>query len=74
VLPALPAQWDQGSVHGLRARGACTVDIDWKDGRLTNVSVKSDHGGSFTVRYKDKTKRIQLKEGQSAALDSFLNP
>ncbi|MBO4566275.1 MAG: glycoside hydrolase family 95 protein [Bacteroidales bacterium] len=33
-LPALPAQWPSGSVHGLRTRRGTTVDIVWKDGKL----------------------------------------
>ncbi len=73
LLPALPTQWEEGSIHGLRARGACTVDIDWKSGKLTKVSVKSDHGGLFTVRYMDKTKQLKLKAGETALLEGFLN-
>ncbi len=74
LLPALPAQWPVGSIHGLRARGACTVDIDWKDGKLTGASIISDKGGSYLVRYKEKTKQIQLKAGKIVRLDSLLYP
>ena len=72
ILPALPAQWQTGSIHGLRARGACTVDIDWKNGRLTAFSVKSDHGGNYIVRYGEKSKLIRLKPGRSIRLDGNL--
>lgn len=73
LLPALPTEWPEGSIHGLRARGACTVNLDWKNGKLTRVTVKSDHGGSYAIRYLDKTKRIQLKPGKSVELDGTLN-
>lgn len=39
LLPALPAEWDVGSVRGLRARGGFTVDFDWQEGRVTRLSV-----------------------------------
>ena len=32
LLPALPKAWSEGSMHGLRARGACTENIDWTNG------------------------------------------
>ena len=73
LLPALPAQWSDGSMHGLRARGACTVNLDWKAGQLTGVTVRSDKGGSYVLHYKDITKKIQLKPGKMVALNGALN-
>lgn len=40
LLPALPSAWaSAGSVTGLRARGNVTVDVAWKDGRVTKYRV-----------------------------------
>jgi len=61
LLPALPSSWPDGSIHGLRARGACTVNLDWKGGHLIKASIISDKGGSYTIRYKEKTKKVQLR-------------
>lgn len=72
LLPALPAQWPDGSVHGLRARGAATVNLDWKNGKLNKVSIQSDHGGSYKIRYNGKTTQINLSPGKSVELDGFL--
>ena len=72
LLPALPAQWAEGSMHGLRARGACTVNLDWKEGKLLQVSIHSDKGGTFMVRYKDQIKKVQINAGKTVIMDALL--
>jgi len=43
LLPALPPSWTvKGSVTGLRARGALTVDVAWEEGRLCSLRIKAD--------------------------------
>lgn len=73
LLPALPSSWATGSIKGIRSRGACTVDIDWKEGKLVSVQIESDLGGEFTVRYKDNVKKIKIKRGKSINLDVNLD-
>lgn len=52
LLPALPSDWAaKGHVHGLKAVGNFTVDQDWKDGKLTRVSITSNAGQPLYIRY-----------------------
>ena len=51
LLPALPDAWaPEGSVRGLRARGGITVDIEWKDGRITCARLVPDRPCTVKVR------------------------
>lgn len=52
LLPALPDAWHSGSVAGLRARGNFVVDMSWRGGLLSEVSIRSGSGESCTVVYR----------------------
>ncbi|MFI1172894.1 glycosyl hydrolase family 95 catalytic domain-containing protein [Streptomyces melanogenes] len=41
LLPALPPSWPDGDVHGLRARGALTVGLSWRQGVLTGAEIRA---------------------------------
>lgn len=51
LLPALPREWEGGHMHGLKAMGNFEVDQDWKEGRLTTLSVRSHSGMPLVLAY-----------------------
>jgi alpha-L-fucosidase 2 len=44
-LPALPDAWREGSVHGLRARGALEVAMSWQEKAIYSATVRALRGG-----------------------------
>lgn len=58
LLPALPKQWSEGSVQGLRTRGGLSLDMTWKSGVITLLRVRST---------ADTTVQIVAPEGHSIA-------
>lgn len=39
LLPALPPEWRSGSARGLRARGNVSVDFNWNNSRVEQVTI-----------------------------------
>jgi alpha-L-fucosidase 2 len=50
LLPALPAEWSEGEVRGLKARGNFTADIKWSEGSITEARILSNMGGVCRIR------------------------
>jgi len=72
LLPALPTEWREGTVKGLRARGGVEVDVAWKDGWLTSATLRSDFSGPCRVSCQGKSVELKLKKGSSLSLNSEL--
>ncbi len=50
VLPALPKDWKQGNVGGLRARGDVTVGMSWDTCGVATLSLDTGRAGPVEVR------------------------
>ncbi len=71
LLPALPNQWRDGYVRGLRARGDYTVDIHWKDGAFSSAVIHAGPnaaGGEIRIVCGDLEKEIKVEPGRSVKL------
>jgi alpha-L-fucosidase 2 len=63
LLPALPKEWATGSIQGLRARGNFEIsNLEWKNGKVTRLSVKSQSGGECVLRLPNKLKTAALPQ------------
>jgi alpha-L-fucosidase 2 len=65
ILPALPSNWPTGSIKGLRARGGLEVDLAWKDGKPTTVTLRSAKGGTAVLSHGSSNRKITLAPGTS---------
>jgi alpha-L-fucosidase 2 len=74
LLPAIPAEWTDGEVNGLCARGGIEVSEQWANGELTGVSLVSITATSQTLIYGDVSRTVELQAGEVLNLNSKLNP
>jgi alpha-L-fucosidase 2 len=65
LLPALPPRWTDGSVQGLRARGAFELGMTWRSGKLVEAAIRSLNGGSTRLRYGPATREVKLQKGET---------
>src|SRR5699024_3453220 len=51
LLPALPDEWPEGRIKGLKARGGFVIeDLQWENGKLKEAKIKSTLGGNCRLR------------------------
>ncbi len=67
LLPALPDAWPSGEVKGLMARGGFEIqDMAWKNGRITQLVIRSTLGGNLRLRLNAPVKGLKAAKGKNA--------
>jgi alpha-L-fucosidase 2 len=63
VLPALPYVWKNGSIRGIRLRGGFEIEsIEWKNGEISKLVIKSNLGGNCRIRSYTK---LRAEDGRN---------
>ncbi|MDR2026638.1 MAG: glycoside hydrolase family 95 protein [Prevotellaceae bacterium] len=71
ILPALPDVWAKGKVSGLRTRGGFLTGMEWENGKIKTLRIKSLSGGNLRIRTSTP---LTLPDGGSLKQASGSNP
>jgi len=69
LLPALPDEWNSGEFHGVRARGAFELDLQWENGTAKTVDILSKAGvvckisSIVPVKISSNGEEVQITKG-----------
>lgn len=68
LLPSLPEEWKDGTITGICARGGYTINMTWKENKVSHATIKSLNGGNVSVHYNGETKKLHFKPGQTKTI------
>ena len=64
LLPALPSDWKEGNFHGFKVRGGATVDLEWKDGRATKLTITGGWQPDLKIKGPNGFFDLKVKPGK----------
>ena len=64
ILPALPKEWKEGSISGLRLKGGLEISIGWKEHTLKSCVLKADFKIKTKIIYGNKSLEVEMEQGE----------
>jgi alpha-L-fucosidase 2 len=67
ILPALPDEWKNGKITGLRTYGGFEVNLVWEDSQIKKITIKSNLGGNCRIRVPNEVEllgKLKLKNAK----------
>ena len=64
LLPALPSDWKEGSFYGFKVRGGATIDLEWKDGHATKLTVTGGWQPDLKIKGPNGFFNLKVKPGK----------
>ena len=64
LLPALPSDWKEGSFYGFKVRGGATIDLEWKYGRATKLTVTGGWQPDLKIKGPNGFFDLKVKPGK----------
>lgn len=58
ILPALPEEWKNGKIIGLRTYGGFEVNLVWENNQIAKITIKSNLGGNCRIRVPNEVELI----------------
>ena len=68
LLPALPENWKDGEVSGIRARGGITVSMTWRNSRVTALTLTAQQPVGLSLQMNGRQQQLTLKKGKNRIL------
>lgn len=65
LLPALPENWKDGSVSGIRARGGLTVEMTWRNCQVDALTITAQRACKVMLTMNGQKKVVRLKKGSN---------
>lgn len=68
ILPAIPDDWQDGEIKGMKARGGFEIDITWKNKQVTQLVIRSSIGGNCIIKTPNTLKLVGNQSLKKAKL------
>lgn len=63
LLPALPSNWKDGEVKGIRARGGLTVGMSWANSQVSSLEINALRPCTVMLKVNGAERKLKLNAG-----------